>query len=112
MTEHGSAPVSGRYSSPPGTRVVGRERQQQTGRAALTPGASRTATPEDRSPGAALVRVADRLRVPIERLIDTIPPDTLRRTRYPVREIPQADGTTLFEHDLGIVEGRRSSVKP
>lgn len=110
MTEPGTDQVSGRYSSPPGTRVVGKERPVGTGRAALTPTASRIAKTE--SAGPALVRAADRLGKTVDELTRNIPPDTLRRTRYPVREQAQPDGTTLYEHDLGVVESRHASVRP
>lgn len=110
MTESGTDQARGHYRSPPGTKLAVPERQIATG--AVAHGA--TVSPTDRtvSPGPALVRVADRLHVPVEEFTRNIPSDTLRRTRYPVKEQPQPDGSTLYEHDLGIVEGRAASVRP
>lgn len=111
MTAHGTDQDSAPSTSPRANSSGGRARQIASGLVASLPGAAPTAAREVKSPGAALVRVASRLGVPVEKLIEEIPADTVRRTRYPVREIPQRDGTTLYEHDLGIVEGRRASVK-
>lgn len=108
--DSGSDQVRGHYRSPPGTKVVVPGRQIATG--AVAHGATASATGQTAAPGPALVRLADRLRVRVEDLVRDIPEDTLRRTRYPVKEQPQPDGTTAYEHDLGIVEGRISSVRP
>lgn len=60
-------------------------------------------------PGSALLdRLARRLKTSPEALARGIPIDTLRRLKYPVVEVPQPDGTTLYRHDLGISEERIS----
>ena len=112
MTEHGSEAVSGRSIYPPQPRSEDLGRQIATGVVGHTPRGSATSQREERNPGAALLRLARRLGVSPEQLVQNIAADTLRRTRYPVREQPQPDGTTRYEHDLGIVEGRRASVRP
>jgi len=52
-----------------------------------------------------LLRLARRLGRSPEELARRIPPDTIRRLKYPYIEQPQPDGTTVFKHDLGIEEG-------
>jgi hypothetical protein len=111
MTEHGTDQERGRSIYPPVPRSEDLGRQIATGVVAALPRGSRTGPQERKSPGAALVRLASRLGVSVEKLVANIPSDTVRRTRYPVREQPQPDGTTLYEHDLGIVEGRNASVR-
>jgi hypothetical protein len=54
---------------------------------------------------APLQRLSRRLGRSPEELARRIPPDTLRRLKYPVLEEPQPDGSTIFKHDLGIEEG-------
>ncbi len=36
-----------------------------------------------------------------------IPDDTIRRTKYPVHEIAEPDGSTAFRHPDGVIEGVR-----
>ena len=61
---------------------------------------------------APVLRLARRLGRNPEELARRIPPDTLRRLKYPVMERPgEVPGTTVFEHDLGIEDGRRSTQR-
>jgi hypothetical protein len=54
-------------------------------------------------------RLARETDTDVEELAKKIPADTIRRTKYPVRLVPQDDGTTLFEGGVSAVrEGRRS----
>lgn len=53
-------------------------------------------------------RLARRLHVDPDRLAKKISPDTLRRTKFPVRERVTEDGKRIFESDPGIIEGPRS----
>ncbi len=54
-------------------------------------------------PLSALVqRLARRLGRDADALAGEIPPDTLRRTQYPVLEKLNPDGTRTFTHDEGI----------
>lgn len=53
-------------------------------------------------------RLARRIGADPDELAKKIPSDTLRRTKYPVIETVNADGTRSFRHDLGIEEGRRA----
>jgi hypothetical protein len=78
---------------------------------ALVPGreGSRTAPSE---PTPQVTRLARRLDVDADELASKIPPETLRRTRYPLIERRMEDGTTVFNHDLGIVEAPQSLVAP
>lgn len=73
--------------------------------------------PADRQHGTArtamsglIQRLARSLGVSSESLADSIDPDTIRRTKYPVRERIMEDGTTVFEHPEGIVEGLVSDI--
>ena len=59
-----------------------------------------------------VLRLARRLGVNAEALASRIPPDTLRRSKYPVIEDISEDGKVTYRHDPGIVEGRRSEVRP
>ena len=65
---------------------------------------------ERRQMSAQVQRLARRLGVDPDDLARKIPPDTLRRTKYPVLEIVNEDGTRTFKHDLGIEEATRSLV--
>jgi hypothetical protein len=56
-----------------------------------------------------LLRLARRLGRSPEELASHYPPDTLRRLKYPVLERPGPAGSTVYEHDLGISEGVRST---
>jgi len=53
---------------------------------------------------APLLRIARRLGKSPEELARTIPPDTIRRLKYPVREYAEPGGKTRYEHDIGIDE--------
>lgn len=86
-------------------RLFESERQLATRRA----GRGATASPTALS--AQLVRLARRIGRPVEELAAKIPEDTLRRLKYPVRESENEDGSRTFEHDLGIVEARRSTYR-
>lgn len=57
---------------------------------------------------ALLVRLAMRLGLNTNTVAVRIPPETVRRTKYPVFEEPQADGTTVYRHPTQIIEGPRS----
>lgn len=46
-----------------------------------------------------------------DELAAQIDPDLIRRTKYPVIEIRNEDGTTTFKEDPGILEGARASVR-
>lgn len=112
MTDHGTDQARGHSIYPPTPRSEDLARPIETGMVAAQPRVSGTPKSVVKSPGAALVRVAKRLGVSTEQLVGSIPDDTLRRTRYPVREIPLPDGSVQYEHDLGIVEGRNASIRP
>lgn len=60
---------------------------------------------------ALIQRLARSLGVSSEELASTIDDDTIRRTKYAVRERQMLDGTTLFEHPEGIMEGVISDVR-
>lgn len=53
-------------------------------------------------------RLARRLGKEPEEIAAKISPDTLRRTKYPVIETVNKDGTRSFRHDWGIEEAPRS----
>lgn len=65
-----------------------------------------------RDQSAIILRLANRMGIDAEALAARIPPDTLRRSKYPVIEIQNEDGTVTFKHDLGIEEGRSSETRP
>jgi len=70
---------------------------------------AKTASSKDRM-AAPLLRLAHRLGRSPEELARRIPPDTIRRLKYPVKESPgEVPGSVRFEHDLGIEEGVRST---
>ena len=60
---------------------------------------------------AVLLRIAPKLGKTAEELARKISADTLRRLKYPVKEIAQPDGTTRYEHDLGITDGRLDQTR-
>ena len=74
------------------------ERPKETSSAGRTLGGLRIA------PSAQILRLARRLRKDPDELARSIPPDTLRRTHYPVRETVNEDGTRTFKHDPQIAE--------
>lgn len=53
-----------------------------------------------------VLRLAKRLGADPDALAKKIPPDTLRRTKYPVLESVTEDGKRSFKHDRGITEAR------
>lgn len=59
-----------------------------------------------------VLRLAKRLGRSPDELAAKIPEDTLRRTKYPVREIVNEDGTRTFKHDAGIVAGPKPQHRP
>ena len=64
-----------------------------------------------RAPQAAKIQsLATELHEDPEKLAKRIPADTLRRLKFPMIEERNADGTTSFKQDKGIVEGQRSLV--
>ncbi len=73
--------------------------------------ASRISPPERRDMSAQVQRLARRLAADPDELAKKISPDTLRRTKYPVLETVNPDGTRSFKHDSGISEGLISSVR-
>lgn len=54
---------------------------------------------------APLLRLARRLGRKPEELAENIPPDTLRRLKYPVIETVEPDGTRSYRHDVQVSEG-------
>lgn len=73
-----------------------------------TPKTSLAASPVSakRVMSAQILRLADRLGRDAETLAKKMPADTVRRTKYPVIEIVNPDGTRSYKHDPGIEEGR------
>ena len=60
-----------------------------------------------RKTSAQVQRLERRLGRKPDELAEEIPADTIRRTKYPVLEQRNPDGTRTFEHDLGIkADGR------
>lgn len=64
-----------------------------------------------REMSAQVLRLAKRLRANPDELAGKIPADTLRRTKYPVIEIENEDGTRTFKHDSGIEEKLIASIR-
>lgn len=64
-----------------------------------------------RTMSAQVQRLASRLGTNPDELAAKIPEDTLRRTKFPVLEIENDDGTRTFKHDPGIEEGRRALLR-
>ena len=52
-----------------------------------------------------LVRLASKLGVSVNELAMRLKGDTVRRTKYPVLEIPQADGSIKYTHDHQVYDG-------
>lgn len=61
-----------------------------------------------RAMSAQVQRLAKRLGTDPDELAKKLPADTLRRSKYPVIEIINEDGTRTYKHDLGIFDGPRS----
>ena len=51
-----------------------------------------------------VLRLAKRLGKTPEEIAERIPEDTLRRSKYPVLEIVNEDGTRTYKHDSGVSE--------
>jgi hypothetical protein len=68
--------------------------------------------PKGREVSGVILRLARRLGVDPDELTQKIPPDTLRRLKYPLLEQETEEGTRTFTHDPGIVEGRRAEIRP
>lgn len=65
-----------------------------------------------RQMSALVERLAGRLGIDSDELVKKIPPDTLRRTKYPVIETVDENGFRHFDHDLGIQDdGRQALVR-
>lgn len=75
----------------------GQARQIETGPMAVTPDASRTVRRGTRKMSAYVLRLAKRLGADPDELAKSYPEDTLRRTKYPMVEDPQPDGSILFK---------------
>jgi hypothetical protein len=58
-----------------------------------------------------LIRLADKLGVPVEELYEKIDKDTLRRLKYPLRETDEPDGSRQFEDPIMVQEGIRSETR-
>jgi hypothetical protein len=72
------------------------ERQSATGDLAPMQGGTRT-VPKGRRMSATVMRVARRLQRDADEIAKQIPDDTLRRTKYPVIEEVQPDGSILYK---------------
>jgi len=79
------------------SRSSDRARQIETGPMAATPDASRTVRRGARRMSASILRLAKRLGADPDKLAAQYPDDTIRRTKYPVIEDPQPDGSILFK---------------
>lgn len=55
-----------------------------------------------------LVRLASKLGVTVNELAMRLTGDTIRRTKYPVLEVPQKDGSTIYLHDHQVYDGPQS----
>lgn len=74
-------------------------------------GPGRTASRTVRNVSGQLMRLAQRLGVDPDELAKKIPADTVRRTKYPVIEVVNEDGTRSFKHDIGVTEGPISAAR-
>ena len=72
---------------------------------------SRHARAASRSMSAQVQRLSRRLGVDPDKLAAKYPPDTIRRTKFPVVETVNTDGTRSFRHPTGIEEGRRALLQ-
>lgn len=88
MTAVGTVQVSGHSSS-----TVTDSLADQAKRIEIAAGKPVPASP-------LLARLAAKLGVTVETLSAQIPSDTIRRTRYPVIERPQADGSVIYERPI------------
>jgi hypothetical protein len=64
-----------------------------------------------RNVSAQLMRLAQRQGIDPDELAQKIPADTVRRTKYPVIEVVNEDGTRSFKHDPGVTEGPISAAR-
>lgn len=88
--------------------LSGKERPSEITRPEHGATASRT---ERRAMSAQVQRLARRLGSDPDKLAESIPADTLRRTQYPVLETVNEDGTRSFKHDSGIQEARTALIQ-
>ncbi len=105
---HGSAPVSGPYSSPHPNGAADLARPSGIATAEPSTGPTPTGKRVRVVLGAPLVRLARRLGLSLEELAKDIPEDNRRRSMYPVIEQRNEDGTTSFIHPSGITDAPRS----
>jgi len=66
------------------------------------------AEPTVRSPSGVISWLAKRLKQPVGLVMSRIDDDTLRRTKYPVQAVDNADGTTTFKEVWKVGSGRKS----
>jgi len=64
--------------------------------------------PSPRSPSGVVSWLAKRLKVPVGLVMSRIDDDTLRRTKYPVQAVDNADGTTTFKEVWKVGSGRKN----
>lgn len=64
-----------------------------------------------RSMSGTVQRLARRLERDPDELAKKIPADTVRRTKFPVTEQVNEDGTRTFKHPPGIIDGPRALVQ-
>lgn len=88
--------------------LIDPEKQLESAPAASGRAGSRT---ERRAMSAQVQRLARRLGSDPDELAQKLSPDTLRRTKYPVLEIVNEDGTRTFKHDPGIEQGRTALIR-
>jgi hypothetical protein len=80
----------------------------ETGVVSNTPSGPPKSKPNDMS--GLIQRLARRLGIPATELAAKIPADTIRRTKYPVIEEQNGDGTTSFNNVPQIITAPRSSA--
>jgi hypothetical protein len=80
---------------PESLEVSDRARRRKTGQRAMS---------------ALVQRLAKRLDVDPDTLAKKISEDTLRRTKFPMRERVTTDGKRIFEDDPQIIEGPKSLI--
>lgn len=85
------------------SRSSGRAKQIETGPMAATPAGSPTVRRGARRMSASILRLARRLGADPDKLAAEYPDDTIRRTKYPMVEEPQPDGSILFK-DIRVKE--------
>src|SRR5690348_15976382 len=88
-----------------------RARHSATDPTVVLPAGSPTEPLAQPQPTAQVERVSRRLGKDPDELARAIPPDTLRRTRYPLIEREEEEGGRTFRHDLGIVEGAKGLIQ-